>query len=643
MPVLANLMTKKAPPPAAAAPVSSAGKSADAPSFSAMLNSSKAGKPVSTAKPVAKGDTPSAAAAVKAVPGVEVPAKAKAAPAAKTGEALPVLPEEAVIAAVQPAKSGPAESGVVPVAVTSGKNSAADKDAGVVDPTVILPTPVAATAPSDGEPVVAGDQAAPKNETKAGSATPPVRTPVVDIEQPVTPEEAAPAAAPLPDTRAPETLAPIAMPKPRAVEGGKPRTLPEGAKATDEDSDTTEAPVDGGAKAETASPAILPFQAQAAIIVPLPTPIPAQPTANALPLPKTSVSTEGAPKAAAIAAPLPMTAEGRTAAPSAAVPTMPAVQAAVAQPNLASPASPAAPPVAVATDGAAVAAPAPTSTPASAPAQVGEATALLRMLSMSATERPATVDSAVRVAVATKGKDTDSAGTDAAVRKVDVDLTVDTPKAAVATAPATASAPTSATVSAPVNLSASLGQQVIDMGAGGQWIDDLAKEIATLANGSGQGSFRLSPEHLGPMRVDIRNGDTGAQVRLTVETQAAETALSQDSDTLKADARLSAIKIGEVTVERVHKLAEPSRSDASNGQNTGGQGNGSSLWQQGSAQAGLGQGMDQGQRQAASQQQAGNQQPAGKVSGGETVLGQAESADRVVDDGRGGGRQARYA
>jgi flagellar hook-length control protein FliK len=322
---------------------------------------------------------------------------------------------------------------------------------------------------------------------------------------------------------------------------------------------------------------------------------------------------------------------------------MPAVQAAVAQPNLASPASPAAPPVAVATDGAAVAAPAPTSTPASAPAQVGEATALLRMLSMSATERPATVDSAVRVAVATKGKDTDSAGTDAAVRKVDVDLTVDTPKAAVATAPATASAPTSATVSAPVNLSASLGQQVIDMGAGGQWIDDLAKEIATLANGSGQGSFRLSPEHLGPMRVDIRNGDTGAQVRLTVETQAAETALSQDSDTLKADARLSAIKIGEVTVERVHKLAEPSRSDASNGQNTGGQGNGSSLWQQGSAQAGLGQGMDQGQRQAASQQQAGNQQPAGKVSGGETVLGQAESADRVVDDGRGGGRQARYA
>lgn len=641
MPVLANLMTKKAPPPAAAAPVSSTGKSADAPSFSAMLNSSKAAKPVSSAKPVAKGDTPStAAAAVKAVPGVEVPAKVKAAPAVETGATLPVLLEETVIAAAQPAKSGPLASGIAPVAVTSGKDGAVGKDADVIDPTVILPTPVATTAPSDGETVVAGDQAAPKNETKAGSATPPVRTPVVDIEQPVTPEEAAPAAAPLPGTRVPEALAPIAMPKPRAVEGGKPRTLPEGAKATDEDSDTAETPVDGGAKAETASPAVLPFQAQAAIIVPLPTPIPAQPTANALPLPKASGSTEASPKAAAIAAPLPMMGEGKTAAPSTAVPNPPATQAAVAQPNPA-------PPVAVATDGAAAAAPAPTSTPASAPAQVGEATALLRMLSMSATERPATVDSAVRAAVATKGKDTDSAGADAVVRKVDVDLTVDTSKPAVATAPATASAPTpaavSGTASAPVNLSASLGQQVIDMGAGGQWIDDLAKEIATLANGSGQGSFRLSPEHLGPMRVDIRNGDTGAQVRLTVETQAAETALSQDSDTLRADARLSAIKIGEVTVERVHKLAEPSRSDASNGQNTGGQGNGSSLWQQGSAQTGLGQGMDQGQRQAASQQQAGNQQPAGKVSGGETVLGQAESADRVVDDGRGGGRQARYA
>lgn len=203
---------------------------------------------------------------------------------------------------------------------------------------------------------------------------------------------------------------------------------------------------------------------------------------------------------------------------------------------------------------------------------------------------------------------------------------------------------------APVDIAASLGQQVIDMSSGGQWIDGLAKEIATLAAGTGQGSFRLSPENLGPMRVEIRGGDTGSEVRLMVETEAAEAALSKDSDRLKADARLSSIRISDVTVERLPRLSESARSENSAGQQQGqGQnhGHGSTSSQsngagQSGTQAGLGQG-GQTSGQNAQGQQAGGQPSGRKVSGDAAVLSSAEPVDQAVADGTSALRRARYA
>ncbi|MCF8707453.1 flagellar hook-length control protein FliK [Rhizorhapis sp. SPR117] len=97
---------------------------------------------------------------------------------------------------------------------------------------------------------------------------------------------------------------------------------------------------------------------------------------------------------------------------------------------------------------------------------------------------------------------------------------------------------------------AMLGDQVIDMGVDGQWIDRMAKEISDIAAGTGRASFSLNPENLGRLKVDIMQGDTGANVRLTAETDAAVAMLHQGRHQLQQDARLQAVRIHDVQVER---------------------------------------------------------------------------------------------
>lgn len=117
------------------------------------------------------------------------------------------------------------------------------------------------------------------------------------------------------------------------------------------------------------------------------------------------------------------------------------------------------------------------------------------------------------------------------------------------------------------DLSASLGAQVVDMGVSGQWIDNLARDIAGLSANGAQGRFQINSDRLGAVQVDIRQGDNGAAVNLTVASEAAEMALRQDSDRLKLDAGLAAICIAEVKIERSPHVAEASRADGANQQN----------------------------------------------------------------------------
>jgi hypothetical protein len=244
-------------------------------------------------------------------------------------------------------------------------------------------------------------------------------------------------------------------------------------------------------------------------------------------------------------------------------------------------------------------------------APLGEATALLRLLSGHAQ-------------TGEKGKGANIRG-DSLSDTTSLTLTPAAgPVAPMGHSPAAAS---------PVELSASLGQQVINMSSGGQWIDGLAKEIATLAAGSGQGTFRLSPENLGPMRVDVRNGSTGAEVRLTVETEAAKIALDKDSDRLKDDSRLSAIRIADVTVERIQRIAEPARSEATTGQNSS---SNPQPNQQNATQMAFSQGQANGH-------QSGGQHSGDKTSPNTAVLSHAEPQDPDVDDSQSALRHARYA
>ncbi|KKW93477.1 flagellar hook-length control protein FliK [Sphingobium chungbukense] len=117
-----------------------------------------------------------------------------------------------------------------------------------------------------------------------------------------------------------------------------------------------------------------------------------------------------------------------------------------------------------------------------------------------------------------------------------------------------------------VDLSASLGAQVVDMGVSGQWIDGLAREIAGLSANGAQGRFQINADQLGPVQVDIRHGSDGAAVSLTVASEAAEMALRQDSDRLRLDASLSAVRIAEVKIERAPHVAEAARADGASQQ-----------------------------------------------------------------------------
>ncbi|WP_327755066.1 flagellar hook-length control protein FliK [Sphingobium sp. SJ10-10] len=192
-----------------------------------------------------------------------------------------------------------------------------------------------------------------------------------------------------------------------------------------------------------------------------------------------------------------------------------------------------------------------------------------------------------------------------------------------------------------VDLSASLGAQVVDMGVSGQWIDGLARDIAGLSANGAQGRFQINADQLGPVQVDIRQGSDGAAVSLTVASEAAEMALRQDSDRLRLDASLSAVRITEVKIERTPHVAETARADGANQQGSQQQSSQQQSSQTANAWANNSQNMAQSQGQAQGQgrwraQENGNFAP--KNTGDPAVLNHDETRRAGNDAVR-----ARYA
>lgn len=209
-----------------------------------------------------------------------------------------------------------------------------------------------------------------------------------------------------------------------------------------------------------------------------------------------------------------------------------------------------------------------------------------------------------------------------------------TPALTAANAPQTVIAPGAPGVPT-IDLSASLGKQAVDMGVSGQWLDGLAHDIAGLSANGAQGRFQINTDQLGQVQVDIRQGADGAAVSLTVASAAAELALRQDSDRLKLDAGLAAVRISEVKVERAPHVAEAARSETTGHQNSAQQ-QGQATGQHGTGQA-MGQSSGQSQMRGRGQARE-NIAIAHKGSSDAVVLNHEQTGDAGADLPR-----ARYA
>lgn len=205
---------------------------------------------------------------------------------------------------------------------------------------------------------------------------------------------------------------------------------------------------------------------------------------------------------------------------------------------------------------------------------------------------------------------------------------------------ATGSAPQTSILAANngVSLAGALGQQVVDLGVSGQWINDIARQIATISANPGQGSFQIASPHLGAVRVDIAPGLAGSNVLMTVENEAAQAALIKDHKRLVQDAQMASIRLGDVRVDRVASLADAQRGDMNNnsqGQSSNGQS---------AAMAQQGQGGGQGNRhELSSQMGQGQNGNSPKASFTRSVINDAASGDAPATRSGKGRDGARYA
>jgi hypothetical protein len=82
-----------------------------------------------------------------------------------------------------------------------------------------------------------------------------------------------------------------------------------------------------------------------------------------------------------------------------------------------------------------------------------------------------------------------------------------------------------------------LAEHQLDLASDGVWLDQLARDIAGAGEDGAPLRFRLNPEMLGSLRVEIRQEQAGAAVRLTAETEAARAIIADAQPRLVAEAR----------------------------------------------------------------------------------------------------------
>lgn len=94
-----------------------------------------------------------------------------------------------------------------------------------------------------------------------------------------------------------------------------------------------------------------------------------------------------------------------------------------------------------------------------------------------------------------------------------------------------------------------LPQAVLDLGGDGEWLDQIARDIARSADGDQPLRFRLHPETLGHLKVELTQGQQGASIRLVAESEAARAILADAQPRLVAEARAQGVRIDETRVD----------------------------------------------------------------------------------------------
>lgn len=92
-------------------------------------------------------------------------------------------------------------------------------------------------------------------------------------------------------------------------------------------------------------------------------------------------------------------------------------------------------------------------------------------------------------------------------------------------------------------------ERQLDLSAEGEWLDSLARDIARTAGEGGTLRFRLNPENLGTLRVEITPQANGSAVRLTADSDAARTIIADAQPRLVAEARANGVRIAETHVD----------------------------------------------------------------------------------------------
>ena len=115
----------------------------------------------------------------------------------------------------------------------------------------------------------------------------------------------------------------------------------------------------------------------------------------------------------------------------------------------------------------------------------------------------------------------------------------------------------------PQDVAQQLIEHELDLAQDGEWLDQLARDIARSGSSEAPMRFRLHPQTLGHLQVEVSQGDRGAAIRLTVETEAARTIIADAQPRLVAEARAQGVRVAETHVDlagaRDHAAGEQRR------------------------------------------------------------------------------------